>query len=523
MAQYGLGKSSAIEDVFSDNVEDVSSYVDMESRADQARIISPNLNYNLSDKISEIPLKNVRASIFEAEDFIVGMIEEINSNMKKIKLSPYLNVEIETAHKAVWKDVTKNNHEAKIYQEPKFICFEEYMFASRHQCRACRSLIKEYDLAVGHTTFGHLVEIKKSLHYLLDELMVVKNISLYYLSEAYRDDTEIKIARYISDWAQSASHYAKQIAKEITAQPVSIPKSELDQISKKQAAQYQAFFSVKVNSLIAESQTILATIKRENSDVVTTFYKNYLMPALRMKSKVIDPVITEFNTTNLSSKLPLLYKEMVVANNAVTGNLGSITTDFLERNTQIYARFNGFLQALRLKRKYINYIVQLEEKGIKRQNILILEDIQDEEIYKSLFMEILVDSTENESLRSSHSDLDDIDGDAHPQYLRLDGGTITGDIFVADGVKIAGLDIAKHSHDDIDGSQTILSSSIDYETGRQNYYKETEKKPYGQIKVSSLNSYVLSGGLAEYEATFEIEIEDDKVDSYEFEILYKEI
>lgn len=523
MAQYGLGKSSAVENVFSDDIEDVSSFTDIESRAEELKIVSPNLNYNLSDKISEIPVKNVRASIFEAEEFVVGMIEEINSNMKKVRISPYLNTELEKAHKAVWKDVTKHNYEAKIYPEPNFIAFEQYIFAMRHQCRACRSFIKEYDLAIGHSSFGHLVDIKKSLHYLLDELIIIKNIALYYLAEEYRDDTEIKIARYISDWAQSASHYAKQIAKEITAQPISIPKSELDQISKKQAAQYQAFFSVKVNSLITEAQTILATIKRENSDVVTTFYKNYLIPALSMKTKVVDPIMFEFNTTPLKNNLPLLYKEMVIANNAVTGNLGSVTADFLERNGQVYARFNGLLQTLRLRRRYINYIFQLETKGIKRQGILISEDIKDEEIYKELFLEIVVDLTERDSLRSSHNELDDIEGDAHPQYLRLDGGTITGDISIAEGVKIAGIDLAKHNHGPDDGSHTILSSSIDYETGRQIYYEQIEKRPYGQIQLVDLKSYVLSGGLVEYEATFEIEIEDDKIDSYEFEILYKEI
>ncbi|PJF37946.1 MAG: hypothetical protein CUN55_19500, partial [Phototrophicales bacterium] len=62
---------------------------------------------------------------------------------------------------------------------------------------------------------------------------------------------------------------------------------------------------------------------------------------------------------------------------------------------------------------------------------------------------------------SSHDDLADAEkDDAHPQYLLKKGDTLTGDIALADGVKIGGVDIATHAHTGTDGTAQIDGSSI---------------------------------------------------------------
>ena len=43
------------------------------------------------------------------------------------------------------------------------------------------------------------------------------------------------------------------------------------------------------------------------------------------------------------------------------------------------------------------------------------------------------------------------------------------------------------------------------------------------MTLKSLDQSVLVGGGLYFDATFEIEIDDDKLNSYEFEILYNEI
>ena len=139
------------------------------------------------------------------------------------------------------------------------------------------------------------------------------------------------------------------------------------------------------------------------------------------------------------------------------------------------------------------------------------------------YLKQYIDNSKRESLRSSHGELDDIDEDAHPQYLRKDGGTITGDLFFADGVKIAGIDLSNHSHSGEDGSAPIPADAIDYATARAQYVQDNTNRPYGQLTLVSLEETGLVGGVRQFEATVEIEIDEDKQDAYEFEILYKEL
>ena len=51
----------------------------------------------------------------------------------------------------------------------------------------------------------------------------------------------------------------------------------------------------------------------------------------------------------------------------------------------------------------------------------------------------------------------------------------------------------------------------------------TLTKPYQNLVLTELNEVLLIGGNVQYEASFEIEINNDSANSYEFEILYKEI
>lgn len=406
--------------------------------------------------------------------------------------------------------------------KPDYITYEEYSFASEHLCRSCRELTKQYDLTINHTSFGHLFDIKKIIKYIKNEVTIIKNIVTHQFEERYKNESEGEIAKQLSDWAKAATHYTKQLAAEITTPPSSIPESELGQISEKQAVQLQAFFSLKVNSYTSEIHSISNSIKRDCLDTASVFYQNYLLPAVTFKSQVVEPLIFDFTTTSIGAQCPTILGEVVVANNAVTGNLGSISTDFIERRNQLGKKLEALIQLIILKRRYVNYITQLEEKAVKRAKVLIFTKDKNLEKYKSIFNDIPIDSERRENLRSSHGQLDDLDGDSHPQYLRRDGGTITGKIEMADGATIGGVNIANHSHSGIDGSNLISASSIDYDSARASYYSSSQNA-YGNIRVSEFSQSLLIGGGIAFDATLEIDVEDDKVNTYEFEILYNEI
>lgn len=524
MAQYGIGQSNPAENIFSNNPEDLSGYTSLNERnINNTALGFSDGSSRYITEFSQTPVSEVRAHVLYAENIITELVREIDENLDKVNINAYSNIELETAHKAVWKDVTKHIESAKSLEIPSFVPYTEYLYASQHLCRSCRDLVKNYDLSISHTTFGHLIDIRKILLYIKNEITIIKNIVIHHLGEAYKDETEGQIAKHLSDWAKTATHYTKQLAKEITSSTATIPQVEIEKITEKQAAQFQSFFALKVNSYISEIQTISNLIKRDSVDVAQTFYSNYLLPAMSFKSTIIEPLVFDFTTSLISRECPTLAGEVVMANNAVTGNLGAVSTDCIERRIQFSSRMDGFLQSVSLKRRYVNYIVQLESIAIQRVKVIPQSIDENIDTYKDLFDSMPADSEKRTSLRSSHSQLDDLDGDAHPQYLRRDGGILTGKIELAPGATIAGMALGSHSHSGVDGSSPISAKSIDYTTGREEYYEFFGEKGYSNIVLTSLDQSTLVGGGLYFDATFEINIDDDKINSYEFEILYNEI
>lgn len=524
MAQYGLGQSNPVENVFADTANESSSLLSIGARDsinNMYGINTPDTKYITT--LSQPTVLEVRNNVYYCESIITQLLKEIESNLDQVNINAYCNIDLENSHKAVWQDALKHNKDASSLSLPNFIPYSEYQYSAKHQCRSCRELVKQYDLTINYTSFGHLLETKKVLSYLRNEILIIKNIVTHQLGETYRDETEGEIARHLSDWAKTAIHYTKQLAKEITDPPTSIPQSELDQVSKKQAAQFQAFFSLKINSYISEIQSLSNGLKRDTVDTCSVFYSNYLLPALTFKSKVIEPLMLDFTTTSIANECPTLLGEIIVARNSVTGNLGSVTSDYVERRSQMSKKVDALTQMIRLKRRYVNYITQLEYLATQRIKVIVPVETEELQKYKQIFVDIPIDSEKRMDLRSSHGDLDGLDGDAHPQYLRRDGGIITGNIEMSDEAKIGGLNIATHSHSGIDGSAPISALDIDYSSARQNYYNSSSTTPYSNITLTNLTQSVLTGGGIIFDATFEVEIEDDKLDSYEFEILYNEV
>ena len=143
MATYGLGKSSPIEDVFSDSPESVSSFNSSQERLDSfENLKTGSRRNNFSTEKSQISIEELRNYIGQAEFHISGMINEIEENLDQVNIDPYASIELEVAHSAVWKDVLKSYPEASTMQEPGFVCYPQYLFAEKHLCRSCRAFIK---------------------------------------------------------------------------------------------------------------------------------------------------------------------------------------------------------------------------------------------------------------------------------------------------------------------------------------------------------------------------------------------
>ena len=173
------------------------------------------------------------------------------------------------------------------------------------------------------------------------------------------------------------------------------------------------------------------------------------------------------------------------------------------------------------KRKYANYISQLGNKSVQKRQVL---QTVENDLYSPLFRNLYSNTNRNNTFLSSHSRLDGLLDNDHPQYLLKKNGNITGDITVETGATIDGVDLSEHAHTGSDGSRRIKSTDIDYENIRainavQNSYAI---KPLS-VTVDGFVSDIIPGGIPVFDTVISIEIDDITIGNYDYEILYTEV
>jgi hypothetical protein len=317
-----------------------------------------------------------------------------------------------------------------------------------------------------------------------------------------------------------AENHSRLITESIGKQADSIPTSEVDNISKKQAAQFQAFFSIRVASYTEAVDNLLFSLKKDLEDTCEIFYKRFVAPALRFKTKVAAPLELDLLTTSLGTTAPILSEEVITAVNAFKGNFGSILTDMVQRRNNIQSKFDKLLSLNLQRKKYISYIDSLATKASSRPKIIL---IKVEDKTSELINNVFIDKSKRNSLKSSHENLDDLNINSHPQYLLRGGGDIFGDIKVAEGVTIDGVDLDQHAHTGSDGTVKIKSTDIDYDSVREEtVLLETEEGNSLEVSVDSFINTIKQGGAPGVDAVIVMTIPDEFRDRYEFEIMYVE-
>ena len=475
------------------------------------------------------------------------MLSDFEGNLNKVYINPFLDKDIEEAHFHIWDEIYKNNptlvHEhfpddentfhtndlstgdpstSNPMKTPQFISFRQYKYAEEHGCRACRSFVKEYDRLISHSIFVHLFDFRYFLKLLSEEALYIKKSLLTDFGEEYQDESEEQTATFYHSWAEMSSHYTKRIAQQLNEQAGQIPSSEVDKITKKQAAQFQAFFSIRVSAFSEAIDNVLFSLKKELSDHSQIFYEKYISNAITFKTKVSSPLELAIQTTNLSTDAPLLSGEIITAVNTFKGNFGSILTDMTQRRNNLNQKFDKLFSLNSQRRKYINYIDQLSVKATLRPKVIVAVTEDD---YSSLFDRIVVDNSERESLNSDHKMLHGLQENHHPQYLLRSGGKIFGDISVVDGSTIDGVDLSEHAHTGVDGSRRIMSTDIDYETPKgQINIMDLKIGSIGtmEVSVSEFVPDIRTGGIPVVDVVIDISVPDEVRDKYEFELLYRE-
>jgi hypothetical protein len=486
--------------------------------------------YTFNDVYS-IPLKSVRGEVIAAEELINETKKNVEQDLlRKLFVNPYIDPDLNEAHDRVWKEVSsilnlsdKSDDSSEITKAtiPNYICFDEYDFAERHKSLACRRLISEFDEVISQSTFSYFFQIRKILAYMASEIVNIKSSLLFDFGENYETQSQQKIALRYDTWAKVAIHYTRRITKTIVSKPGEIPHAEVDKISKKQAAQLQAFFAIRLNAIDEEINNILENLKRDLVDNSEVFFNRYLSNSIKMVSKIVEPLDLEYNTTNFKKEFPSLSNEVAFATLAFEGNFTAIHADLVERFEMSTANIDAVLMLIHEKRKFAHYITQLSSKATVKKKVI--KTITDDK-YSTIFRSTPVNSTRSNNFKSSHSNLDDLDKDSHPQYLLKNNGTITGNIAVDYGVTIDGVSLSGHSHTGNDGSSKILSTDIDYSSARNNTGVRYDYAPKPlSIGIEGFVSDIIDGGIPVFDAIVYIETDDVSLNNYDYEIIYTEI
>lgn len=504
------------------------------------------------NKPYKIPLKVVRSKVSNVHNKIQEVYDIFEDLLSRVYINPYLDPDMEECHIEMWKELNKNYPEvlasientdeeeyytggSKYFNErtgeynytdfkdikpPNFISYKQYLHAERHGCRVCRKFVKEYDKLISHSVFVHLFDFRYYLNLLLHESHCIKESLLYDFGAEYEDESQEQVAVFYFSWAKMAENHTRLITEQLNPQADKLPASEVDTVTKKQAAQFQAFFSIRVAAYTEAIDNILFSVKKYLVDTCDIFYKKHVSPALKFKSQVAAPLELDLFTSTMRSSLPMLSEEVVTAVNAFRGNFGAILTDMMQRRNNTQQKFDNLLSLNIQRRKYISYIDQLAPKASSRPKI-VLTITEDE--YSKIFDMLTFDPSERLSLASGHGNLDNLNSDDHPQYLLRSGGTIFGDIIVEDGVTIDGVDISEHAHTGADGSVRIKSTDIDYQSVRdETTLLQTADGNLIEVSVGAFESDIRTGGVPVVNAIVSINVPDGEENKYEYEIIYLE-
>jgi hypothetical protein len=466
-----------------------------------------------------IPIESVKNQAFEVDLIIEELIGTIENLLSQIYVDAYSNFDLGEAHRRICEEARKEN--SSIEENINFICFGEIIYAERLASHASNIFIDKYMKVLTQSTFSYLFYFRILLKIFKNEISNIKNTLIFDYGDEYEDESQEKVALQFDSWSKTTLHCIQRISSIISSESEKINSTELDNLSEKHAIQSQAFFAIKLNSINNRIDNLLAHLGKDFKSNGDVFFSKYLKPSIRMQREISSALTVDFQTTSFLNDYPELSLELFEASNVIKGNFYSIYSDLYERYTIAKSEVDRVFELINQSRKYSGYISQLSHKGVNKKKILA--DVYDEK-YNILFKSIVVNPESKTSLRSSHSLLDDLDLDHHPQYLLRDGGNITGSISVEPGVKIDGVDISEHSHTGSDGSSKIRSTDIDYSSVRQRSEDSIvyASKPISLV-IDSFDTKIVDGGQPVTDVTFTIEINDFDENNYEFEMSYTEI
>lgn len=410
----------------------------------------PTNNYSFDDRTYRYE------TLVEQVDQIIQDTEIINSLAEK-ELNSYtlqINSEkLEKAQNAVWPKT--------VGDVQNYVTYNQYKALEPRLDRASKHIKDEYVANVRGEQGSGALDIKKTANVLNVEAKNIKRFLDAKTINNVNDSAQKRIAELFQDWSTSALSHSKRLlsffsegGKENTSK---IPETEMASITAEEAGKYQALFKARINAVNLELDREMSDFERHFLTSSDIFYSKFLAPAIRFNNGAGAELSSKNNATTL------LGQELLRANEAIAVNMTTALADLAQRN-EIFERKMLNLESSIGRRESLKQVFkQFSGKSGNTKEIFI-NRIPNQQIDLGLTQALSSVSEQLSSLSglsSSHDSLANRDDpDAHPQYVLKAGDTITGDIEVAPGVRIDGVDISSHSHTGLDGSQKISGTSI---------------------------------------------------------------
>lgn len=468
--------------------------------------ISTDVNNTTLGYFDEVGLRDLLAQIHKITDAtIIGS----ENDLEKFTLKIDPGTQLERAQTQEWPE--------QLGQPKQFITYQQYKALEKKQTRGSEYIRSAYEDNVRGTLGTNAMDTLIISRAIKREATNIGDFLNDYLGDV-NDSSEYRILELLQDWAQSglqnANNFANLLIKRIEDQ-VQIPTSEMDQITETAAKSYQAFFQTKVNAVNVEIKQLTTDLEKEHNVMSEIFYKKFLGPSLNFRLRVSRPLETE------ASAPTLLAAQANQADKALGANFVNMLTDQMKRNENFDNAMDNIRLRVKVRDTYAGFTQQLDSVlQEKSPTPFIKVDLSEDDLQDYSTLTNIVDekaSTENPFL-SAHSDLDGIfNDDAHPQYPLKSGDTFTGDIGLADDVKVDGIVPSTHAHTGQDGSVKIKGSDIEGGTLNVNTV-DTDDKPAipTNLKLVSTTITVIPGGSSVIDAT--ISWEGDEKNTFEVQV-----
>lgn len=404
-------------------------------------------------------------------DFLLNLtndtVKVAEEKLQDFNLLIDIDTELENAQKSEWPSElgTHKNH----------ISYSQYRVMRKRESSGSSYIAKAYEHALRGTWGTVAMDIARINANVASEALRIKDFISSDIFGDFYDQAESRAIELLQEWSQAAVEDAGQLRaffeEEGKAQE-KYSRAELDRFGPAKARNYQAILQVRLNATADEISKIQKDFDMHFGPHSVMLYDQYLIPALQFRREVSSEVDVPVGSFRLDEEMYLLSK-------TVDNNVLSLLKDVMRRNGVYRKKITSLktlLAELNLTRKTIS---DLSSLGALPDNVFVKVDdaLTDNEHFDVEYQGWLSDAAASEDdtdfansaynvgvenrFKASHSLLADLtSADAHPQYLLKDGGTITGNISVEDGVTIDGVDLSSHKHDGTDGSVLISGSAI---------------------------------------------------------------